>query len=202
MKKLLIFLAAVMMVAAPVSVCAQTKAEQKQAKKQAKAFKREGWKALSSVSLDQLLAKHYNKLNNGCEELVGRSVANSQRYVTSVAIPNARQIAAAQYAEDQKSFIKGRIDLDMSDIGEEQRSNFVAGYERLVASELNGEIKTSVILTKENKDGKVDCLIYFLIDHDRARELARKSFEKALEEQKLAQEYGDKISDWVNAAFK
>ena len=201
MKKIILVLVALMVCAAPLS--AQTKAELKQAKKEAKsavkAAKSEGWILLESGDISVQIQRHLAKKYSGdAFEITNTAEAKKS---LNMAKSIARNNVLNEYAEAAKSMVKGRVTSDMSDINDVQHENFLAGYERLVCSELNGEVRVSYTLYRKNKEGKFDVKLVCLVDCDAAHQAHIKAMKRALEEQKLAQEYGSKISEWINEGF-
>ena len=201
MKKIILVLVALMVCAAPLS--AQTKQELKQAKKEAKSATKtalkEGWTLLESGDLGVQIQRHLAKKYSGDAFEISISVDGKKSI--NMAKSQARNNILNEYAESARSMVKGRVTSDMSDINDVQRENFLASYERLVCSELNGEVKTSYTLYRKNKDGKFDVKLVTLVDCDAAHQAHIKAMKRALEEQEMAQKYGSKISDWINEGF-
>lgn len=112
-----------------------------------------------------------------------------------------RNEAMNEYAESAKSMIRGRITTDIRDIDESQVENLVSSYERLVLKEINGEVKSSYTLYRENKDGKYDVRGYFLVDLESASKARKRAMELALEESELAHKYGNEISNFIDEGF-
>ncbi len=201
MKKILAFLMCSLLLSGVVS--AQSKQEIKEAEKvakvQAKQLSKDGWKLLESGTLESVLKNHYLKKKTAdVEEIVG--TANRMRSI-NLGKTTARNNAMNEYAESAKSMIRGRITTDIRDIDESQVENLVSGYERLVLKEINGEVKSSYTLYKENKDGKYDVRGYFLVDQDSASKARKRAMELALEESELAHKYGNEISNFIDEGF-
>ena len=197
MKKILIVLVAALVATAPVF--AQSKAALKSAKKAAKVATAEGYKLLESGDLVLRAAQHLDKVLAGAEEIV--ATADGKRS-TNMAKTIARNNALNEYAEKARSIVKGRVTSEMTDVNDVQKENFVAAYERLVLSELKGEVKNSYTLVRHNaKTNTYDVKLYCLIDTEGAHKAHMNALKQAAEEQKIAQEYGTKISNWVNEGF-
>ena len=197
MKKILFVLAAALVAFAPVS--AQSKAAIKSAKKSAKVAMAEGYTLLESGDMVYRMSMHLDKVYAGAEEIT--ATAEGKRS-TNLAKSIARNNALNEYAEKARSIVKGRVASEMSDLNDVQKENFVAAYERLVLSELKGEVKTSYTLVRENKkDNTVDVKLVCIIDTEGAHKAHMNELKQAAEEQKLAQEYGTKISNWINEGF-
>lgn len=197
MKKILFILAAVLVAVAPVS--AQSKAALKSAKKSAKVAQAEGYTLLESGDMVYRMAQHLQKVYDGYEEIT--ATAEGKRS-TNLAKSIARNNALNEYAEKARSIVKGRVASDMSDLNDVQKENFVAAYERLVLSELKGEVKTSYTLVRENKKTNTyDVKLVCLIDAEGAHKAHLNALNRAAEEQKLAQQYGSNISNWIQEGF-
>lgn len=193
MKRILFMALVALFVASPVF--AQTKAQ----KKHVKELNKEGWKSESSFPMIDALYAHYGKLANGLEERVG--IAYNKKKV-NIAKAEALNNAINDYAQEASTFVKGRVASDMSDIDDQEREAFVAGFERLVQAEIKGELKPSVTLIKENEDGTYSVRRYFVLDYEASMKANERALKQALEESKIAKEYGNTISDWINAGFQ
>ena len=197
MKKILFVLAAALVAIAPVS--AQSKAAIKSAKKSAKAAMAEGYVLLESGDMVYRMSMHLDKVYAGAEEIT--ATAEGKRS-TNLAKSIARNNALNEYAEKARSIVKGRVASEMSDLNDVQKENFVAAYERLVLSELKGEVKTSYTLVRENKkENTFDVKLVCIIDTEGAHKAHLNALNRAAEEQKLAQQYGSNISNWINEGF-
>jgi len=201
MKKILFLLICTLMFSG--SMYAQSKQEIKEAEKvaksQAKQLTKDGWKLLESGTLEAVLKTHcLKKKTADVEEIVG--TANKMRSI-NLGKTTARNNAMNEYAESAKSMIRGRITTDLRDIDENQVENLVSGYERLVLKEINGEVKSSYTLYRENKDGKYDVRGYFLVDLESASKARKRAMELALEESELAHKYGNEISNFIDEGF-
>ena len=147
MKKLIMFLMAICLVAPHMDAQNKTleKARKKEYKAKMKEYQKENWKLFgSSRSLDVALLTHYDKLNNLGEdghEVVGvASKFKSKNVGRQMAVNNA----CLTYAQQAGSQVKGRIVSDMAGDGidaDAEFDNFYAAYERLVEKEIKGEMK-------------------------------------------------------------
>jgi hypothetical protein len=98
--------------------------------------------------------------------------------------------------------VRARINTDLKDLNEEQRENFVAGYERVVLKELNGAIKPSFNLYRRNSNGMYEMRAFFLINEKAAAEMNKKALAEAAEEMGVARKYADEVSAFVNDGFQ
>ena len=105
-----------------------SKASKKVVKANAKQFEKEGWSLDGTGTFSSVLTAHYAKLDSGeAIELTGN--ANAKKSI-NLAKTNARNNAINEYAEYARSMVRARINTDLVDLNDEQRENFVAGYER------------------------------------------------------------------------
>ncbi len=185
------------------TVSAQTKQQKKMiaksAKEQAKTLAKEGWVLLESGTMESVFYNLQVKTTvNGAQEIVGTAVGMRS---PNLGKTTARNNALNEYAELAKTMVRGRLTSDLSDVAGEQMENLIAGYERLVLKEINGEVKPVCTLYRKNKDGKYDVRGYFVVDQDAASSARRRAMELAMEEAQLAQKYGNQISNFINEGF-
>lgn len=176
-----------------------SKASKKVVKANAKQFEKEGWSLDGTGTFSSVLTAHYAKLDSGeAIELTGN--ANAKKSI-NLAKTNARNNAINEYAEYARSMVRARINTDLVDLNDEQRENFVAGYERLVIKELNGELKPSFYIYKRNSDGTYEMRAFFIVDENAAAAANKKALETAAEEMGIARKYADEVSEFVNDGF-
>ena len=208
MKKLIMLLMAICLVAPQVDAQNKTleKARKKEYKAKMKEYKNENWKLFgSSRSLDVALLTHYDKLNNLGEdghEIVGvASKFKSKNVGRQMAINNA----CLTYAQQAGSHVKGRIVCDMAGDGidaDAEFDNFYAAYERLVEKEIKGEMKESYCIIRENKDGTFEMQVYFIVSESAASKARIRAMEAAARESAAAQKYAQKVADFVREGFE
>ena len=208
MKKLIMLLMAICLVAPQVNAQNKTleKARKKEYKAKIKEYKNENWKLFgSSRSLDVALLTHYDKLNNLGEdghEIVGvASKFKSKNVGRQMAINNA----CLTYAQQAGSQVKGRIVSDMAGDGidaDAEFDNFYAAYERLVEKEIKGEMKESYCIIRENKDGTFEMQVYFIVSESAASKARIRAMEAAARESAAAQKYAQKVADFVREGFE
>lgn len=208
MKRLFIVLM-VMALGLPSTTYAQSKALKKALKKEYKSkmkeYKKEGWKIYgSSRSLDVALLTHYEKLNQGGDnvyEIVGvASAFKSKNIGKQSAINNACNI----YASQAGSHIKGRIISDMAANADDVASefdHFYAAYERLVEKEIRGEMSESFSVIRDKGDGSFEMQTYFIVNEDAATKARIRAFENAAKESEAAQKYAERVSKFVREGF-
>ncbi len=207
MKKLIMFLMALCMVVPAVNAQnnkALNKALKKEYKMKMKEFKKDGWKLYgSSRSLDVVLLKHYEKLNQEGEEnyeVVGTcSKFKSKNVGHQTSINNACNI----YARQAGSQVKGRIvsDLAGSDDVEAEFDHFYAAYETLVEKEIKGEMQESFSVIRENSDGTYEMQTFFVVNESAASRARIRAMENAAKESAAAQKYAQKVSEFVREGF-
>jgi len=183
-------------------VVAQTKQDIRAAKKEAKTaskqLTKEGYKLLELGDLRIQLEGYLTKAKAGCKQLVGTA---DDCMTINLGKTTALNNAINEYATMSGGLVKGRITSNASNINGAQVDDIVAAYERLVLKELKGEIQTCITLVKETKK-KYNVRVYCLVDQDAAHAARMKAMELALEELKLSQEYGSKVSNWVDEGFE
>lgn len=190
--------AAVLSLVCTEGVQAQTKAELKAVKARARELAQEGWKVEGVGSLQSELTKIESKRSTA-EVLSG--TAYDCRKLT-LAKAEARNNAITEYAEYAKSVVAGRITSGMSDLNEEEADNFVSGFERMVLREMDGEISMpALVLIRTNERGLYDCRCFYLIDSNAAEKTRKRAMTQALEEADIANEYGDRISEFIREGF-
>lgn len=199
MRTLFLLIIGCMLASTNIAYAQISKASKKIVKANAKQFEKEGWSLDGTGTFNSVLTAHYAKLDSGeAIELTGN--ANAKKSI-NLAKTNARNNAINEYAEYARSMVRARINTDLVDLNDEQRENFVAGYERLVIKELNGELKPSFYIYKRNSDGTYEMRAFFIVDENAAAAANKKALEAAAEEMGIARKYADEVSDFVNDGF-
>ncbi|MBO5893587.1 MAG: hypothetical protein J6Q31_04935 [Alistipes sp.] len=199
MRTLLLLIIGCMLSSTNIAYAQISKASKKVVKTNAKQFEKEGWSLDGTGTFSSVLTAHYAKLDSGeAIELTGN--ANAKQSL-NLAKTNARNNAINEYAEYARSMVRARINTDLIDLNNEQRENFVAGYERLVIKELNGELKPSFYMYKRNNDGTYEMRAFFIVDESAAAAANKKALEAAAEEMGIARKYADEVSNFVNDGF-
>jgi hypothetical protein len=172
-------------------------------KKRAKELKKENWKATGSLTLEVELMKHLRALQdeNNMEMIGEVTMCKSSGQCKD----QAHNYVINDYAQQAASFVRGRVLSDMyNDAASEVPEGFdkfYAAYERLVSVEIKGAVQLSFEIEKANGRGKT-YRGYFLVNEERARRTCLQAMERAIEESKLAQEYGEKVSKFIQDGFK
>lgn len=199
MKK--IALIASMMLMAAMPALGQTKSELKAARKEAKAaaklLKRDGFKPLELGDVQTRLEKYFLKVNAGCAQVIG--VAENCMS-TNLAQVTALSNAANQYAMLAGGDVRGRIVSSTTSLTGQQVDNIVSSFERLVEKDIRGELVPYITALRNDK-GNIAARAYCIVDMDAAYQLRRRALEIALEEQSLAEQYGSRVSEWIDAGF-
>lgn len=177
------------------------KARKKMAKEQVKKYTKEGWQVDGTTkSLEVALLEHYAKLEDeNNRELLGTADGCESRNVCQ---NEALNNAMIKYAQEAKSHVMGRVNSEMGDVGEAELDNFYAAYERLVSSTIEGELRLSVSLYREKKDGKREYNSFFIVNEDQASKRRVKAMQNAAKESEAAQKFADQISDFVREGFE
>ena len=212
MKRILVLLLAAFLMVPAMEMDAQNrqlaKAQKKEYKKKMKEYEKGKWTLFgSSRSLDVVLLKHYDKLNQGgenCYEVVGIAPRFKSK---NVGHQQAINNACITYAQQAGSVVKGRIVSDMAGNGDDTSAefdHFYAAYERLVEKEIKGEMMESysVIRTIDKKTGEYEMQTFFIIDESAATRARIRAMENALKESEAAQKYAEKVSEFVREGFE
>lgn len=210
MKKLVLFLIAIIMMVPCVEADAQSKALIKERKKEYKAkmkeYKKEKWELFgSSRTLEVALLTHYEKLNSlgddGHEVQGIASKFQSKNVGKQMAINNA----CVTYAQEAGSHVKGRVVSDMAGDGIEvgaEFDHFYAAYERLVEKEIKGEMQESYAIIRELGKGYYEMQVYYIVSESAASKARIRAMENAAKESAAAQAYANKVSDFVREGFQ
>ncbi|MDR0505982.1 MAG: hypothetical protein LBH32_04070 [Dysgonamonadaceae bacterium] len=203
MKQIVAIIVMALFVVTSVSY-AQTQKEikqvEKEAKKEAKEKEKSGWKLLEPGSLETVVKTHLLKSRYGnMTEIVG--TANMKKSI-NLGKTTARNNAVNEYAEGEKSMVKGKITSGIIDLNENQIENLAGGFERRVVAEISGELRLSYTLYKQNKDGSYDVQTIYLVDIEAEAKAKKRAMQLALEEAELASKYGDAISKFIDGSFQ
>lgn len=202
MKKVILILMALCLIApmANAELDKNTKKKvEKMAKNKAKELEKNGYTIMGSLPLKESLIKHYTALYSGATEQIGTGHAKSKN--------NGRQMcltfAMSEYATKALSQIKGRNVTDsygneVDTENDAEFARFYAAYERLTQKEIKGDLKESFTVMKQNPDGSYDFEMYMLLDEDQARAARQKALKAAAAESKLAQNYAEQVSKFIN----
>lgn len=186
--------AALTMVFAP-AMYGQTKMQLKEAKKQAKALTKEGWKSEGGHhTIEYYLVQYY--MLEGENELVqgfASGLAN-----TKVAASQARINAAQEYVRLNTAYFVGAGAEMQGQMSGETIDNAVDGALRGFGGAIEGNLSISFLLFKE-VNGKYDCRAYGYVNREKAEELRKRALESAIEDTKMADEFYDAVSKMVNA---
>lgn len=204
MKKIIIMLMALCLAFPSIQATEVSKKEQKQiesmVKTQKKDLSKKGWTVMGSYPLDASLERHYTSMiADNKEEQVGFSTkTKSKNNGRLIAQSNAMNEYAGKWASQLKQRIVGDAQVE-SDNAEFE--HFYSAYERLVESEIRGELQESFSLIRENNDGTYEIAIYYLIDTEKASKARMRALENAVKESEYAQKYADLISNFVREGF-
>ena len=174
-------------------------------KQKTKDLQKEGWRVSgSSLTLEAAIMKHLRQLSsdeNNREMIVEVTMCNS----INVCKANALNNALREYADNASSYIRGRVVTDMfnnaSATVPEEFDKFYAAYERLVSAEIKGELQFIFALEKENKQGK-SYQAWYIVNESTAHKARLRAMQQAAAESKLAQEYANQVSNFVQEGFE
>lgn len=208
MKRIIVALMALVMLLPAVSY-AETKDElskeqRKELKKKIKEFNKGKWTVLGSRTLEGVVRDHYVKLAQLGED--GREVLGISTRTKS---KNAGQMMAKNnavnlYASDAASNLQARLVSDLQADGsgtDAEFEHFYAAFERLLETEVKGEIMPSFSLIRQNADGSYEVQTYCIVSESAASKARIRAAETALKESEAAQKYAEKISQYVREGF-
>ena len=209
MKKIIMLILAVILMVPAVE--AENKQLQKALKKEYKAkmkeYKKGKWELFgSSRTLEVALLQHYDQLNSlgeDAREVVGiASRFKSKNVGHQQAINNA----CITYAQQAGSHLKGRVVSDIAANGDDTSAefdHFYAAYERLVETEIKGEMSDSysIIHCINPKKDEYEMQTFFIVNESAATRARIRAMENALKESEAAQRYAQKVSDFVKEGF-
>lgn len=177
------------------------KAQKKEVKEKMKEYKKKGYEIMGSRTMEVELNKHFLKLNElGEDGYVFEGISSrtkSKNLGQQMAINNA----TVKYAQMAGSTVKGRVVSDgFADAADAsgEFDKFYAAYERLVEQKVKHTLIPSYSVIKTNDDGTYEILAYFIVDESKARVARQAALEAALKDSELAQQYADKVRDFVN----
>lgn len=200
MRRIILFAVAALVALAPLSAQSRQdlRAAKKEAAEAAKALKRDGYKPIELGNVQTRLEKYFLKTYAGCAQVIGiaeNCMSTNMGQVTALAN------AANQYAILAGGDIRGRMASNITTLNGQQMDNLVSSFERLVEKEIRGELIPYVTAVRERR-GAYSVRAYCIIDEDAAAQVRRRALMTALEEQKLAEQYGSMVSNWIDEGFR
>lgn len=199
MKKLIIIaLACLVAVAASASEKKDSKVIVKESKQTLSGLKKDGYRSIEYGGGQIQLEKYFSKVGSGCEGIVG--IADNCISV-NLAKLSAITSAANEYATISGGELRGRIVNSVSSINGEQLDDIVAGYERLIRTDLKGMITSCATFVKEEPSNRYSVKVFCIVDLEQAHRARIKAMERSLEEAHLAETYGSMAADWVEEGF-
>lgn len=214
MKKFFSILVAGLLIAAPMSMNAESayqkqlqKRIKKEYKQKVKTLTKDGWSVFgSSHSIDVALLTHYDKLTGeNAEELAGFAVS-TQKNIGSAKL---LQDAIEKYASMQGTNIKGRTVTEHgSELSEEdiiEIDHFLQGFDAKVQTAIKGEVKPSFMIYRPSKtaNGKpcYEFEGYFIVNTAAAHKARMEAMQAMMNEQVAMRKLSDKTAKWIQEAF-
>lgn len=203
MKKIIILALAALVTVSVSSFAQNSKALQKQMKKEykmkKKEYAKEGWKIFgSSRSIDVALLKHYENLaKEGAYEIPG--VASSFKS-KNVGKQMALNSACTYYAAMAGSKLEGKVVSDLqgdSDFSKTEFEKFYAAYKRSVEQEIKGELKESYSVIRENGDGTFEMQSLFIVNENAAAQARLRALQNTSIETMFAQKFTNAITEFI-----
>lgn len=203
MKKIIILALAALVTVSVSSFAQNSKALQKQMKKEykmkKKEYAKEGWKIFgSSRSIDVALLVHYENLaKEGAYEIPG--VASSFKS-KNVGKQMALNSACTYYASMIGSKLEGKVVSDLqgdSDFSKTEFEKFYAAYKRSVEQEIKGELKESYSVIRENGDGTFEMQSLFIVNENAAAQARLRALQNTSIETMFAQKFTNAITEFI-----
>ncbi len=200
MKKCFLLIAMAMFAVVNPAMAQSEKAIAKAVKKSVRQYEADGWKPVESGTLELIVSRHFTKLysSNNLQEITG--FANAKRSI-NLAKTEARNNAINEYAEKSRSYVRARMNTHISDMPEKQAEAFVAGYERLVSSVIDGQLQASYHMYKRNHNGTYDVRAFYIVDEESAAKKREEAAKQAIKDAQVAHQYADEISKFVKEGF-
>lgn len=174
------------------------------AKKEAKKLEKEGWHVDSSMPLENLLYKHYQKLlDENNQEMVANVIGNTSVKTVNQGQQWAASMACVSYAKQAGQTVRGRL---LSEVGAGTENmpsvdSFYEAYESKVQAEIRGELKRSFSVYKEKENGTIDYKAYYIVNEEEASKARIRAMEIAMKESEFARINAERISQFVQEAF-
>lgn len=177
----------------------------KAAKKEAKVLAKEGWKTDGSLPLENQLFNHYKKLatDTNNQELIGNVVGNTSVQTLNQGQQWAASMVCVSYAKQAGQTLKGRLESEVGAgvAGTPSADSFYEGYESRVEKELRGELQRSYSIYKEKENG-FDYKAYYIVNEESAHKARIRAMQMAMQESEFARANAERISKFVQEAFK
>lgn len=172
----------------------------KTAQKKAKEMTSAGWLVDGSMPLENLLFKHYQKLNeDGNQEVVGNVVGNTSVTTLNQGQQWAATMAAISYSKQAGQTIRGRLTAEVGAglNGGPAADSFYEGYESFVEKEIQGELVRSFAVYRTKEDGGIEYRCYYIVNEDEAHQARIRAMQRAMEESEFARANAERISEFV-----
>jgi hypothetical protein len=112
-------------------------------------------------------------------------------------------MASVSYAKQAGQTVRGKVTAEIGAGTEDMPSadSFYEGYESIIKKAINGELKKSLGLYKENANGKIDYRAYFIVNEENASKARMRAMQTAMQESEFARQNAERISEFVKEAF-
>ena len=172
---------------------------QQERKKTCQTAQESGFRGNGLTPLEDLLYKHYAKIELGASEQEGHGTSKTKNMGRQLCLNSAM----AEYASKEVSQIQGRTFYDaqgneIDPTGDENFARFYVAFERLTQKEIKGELQESFTVMKQNPDGSYEFTMYMTYDPKKASDRREQALKEAFTESGLAQQYGIQGSDYIN----
>jgi len=174
-------------------------------KEKLKELKKQGFQVSgTSLTLEAALMKHLKPIISEPDKNKEKIGEVTMCKSANVCKSNALNNVLLEYSNESGSFVRGRVVSDMFNNASasvpEEFDKFYGAYERLVQAEIRGELEFSFAVEKPNGDGKT-YQAYYILNEEKASKARLRAMQRAAEETKLAQQYANQVSNFVQEAF-
>lgn len=201
MKKLILFCLLGVMTASAIAEAAPVDPRrEKQLRKECtvrlKQVQKSGWTVSGTIE------DHFNRLISRGEdamEVYGTAVrARNAEAGAAMAADNA----AASYARQQVSDLRGRFTNEHRNESTSSLDSFFQAYEKAVEKEIKGQMEQGYTLSRTNPDGTCDIEIYYIISDSAASEARQRALKSALAGNEPARRYEESLSGYAAEGFR
>ena len=199
MKKML-FLALAMLIAMPMMNAKSSIS--KDVKAVTKDFKKGKWELDGTAkSVETVYTDYLTKTQDAKFRAFQASAQTKASSSLNLAQNSALNNAINLYAQEQLSYIRGRVNSEMGQMLGEEMDNFYAAYERLVAAMIAGELKFQFAKYRIKGDQR-EYVAYYIINTENEEKKAEQAAEKAINDAKLSMDQARRISAFVQEGFQ
>lgn len=177
MKKVVSIIATVLIAIFSMNLAAQSydkdceKVATKAAKNMAKQIKKEKWTYAGSMSLEDKLKQYYLKTGE-CGRYEDNAKVTSSAKTITTGENTATQAMVAELAQNLFQTVAG---TSAADISSEEEEFAQSKIKSIYQGDLSACVERAITVYKQNRDGRYEVRVLFLIDKDRKEKLQNKA---------------------------